>query len=377
MKEKKQMEMKAEEMRVLYVAMTRAKEHINIIASIKDLEKSLGKWQDAQFIEPTEMLPEYTRSRANSYLDWIGPAVARHPDFELFGLIDGGKWNSDPSKWSFVAIHTSSLQNSSNTEENVEKRTLVEFLNEKPNEELVNTITSKFDKRYPYESSVAKRTKQSVSELKRIAQLELEEEHDPFITSDDLIRPAYMHARPKFMSERTLSSAEIGTAMHTIMQHIDIQKPQTVETIKTLVAELLSHQLLTEEEAKVIRASSVVQFFESDIGRRLKNAQLIKREMPFTYGMKDDEGDIQIVQGIADCLFKEDDGWVLLDYKTDRVKGKFETNEQLENEMKNRYGIQLSLYDQAISEIMNINIKERVLYLFDGECSVTVQGEKR
>ena len=85
MKEKKELEMRAEEMRVLYVAMTRAKEHIEIIASVKDIEKSIVKWQDAQLVDPELMLPEYTRSRANGYLDWIGPAVARHPAFAKFG----------------------------------------------------------------------------------------------------------------------------------------------------------------------------------------------------------------------------------------------------------------------------------------------------
>ena len=89
MKEKKELEMRAEEMRVLYVAMTRAKEHLEIIASVKDIEKSIVKWQDAQLVDPELMLPEYTRSRANGYLDWIGPAVARHPAFEKFGSIPG------------------------------------------------------------------------------------------------------------------------------------------------------------------------------------------------------------------------------------------------------------------------------------------------
>ena len=89
MKEKKELEMRAEEMRILYVAMTRAKEHLELVASVKDIEREIGKWQDAQLVDPAMMLPEYTRSRAKSYLDWIGPAVARHTDFGKFDVFQG------------------------------------------------------------------------------------------------------------------------------------------------------------------------------------------------------------------------------------------------------------------------------------------------
>ena len=109
MKEKKELEMRAEEMRVLYVAMTRAKEHLEMIATVKDIEKAVGNWQDAQLIEAGEMLPEYTRSRANGYLDWIGPAIARHPDFEKFGVMYGGRTVDDPSKWEIAAYPVSSF----------------------------------------------------------------------------------------------------------------------------------------------------------------------------------------------------------------------------------------------------------------------------
>ena len=80
------------------------------------------------------------------------------------------------------------------------------------------------------------------------------------------------------------------------------------------------------------------------------------------------------MQGIADCLFEEQDGWVLLDYKTDRVRGRFSSDEEVDAEMQKRYGIQLNLYKKAIEEIVKIDIKEMVLYLFDGERTVTYSG---
>lgn len=367
MKERKQLEMKAEEMRVLYVAMTRAKEKLILVSNTKSLEKLLPKWQEAQLVNPNEMLPEYTRSRANSYLDWIGPAVARHPDFEKFGLMEGGSWRDDSSKWEVTAIHTSELIGLYEDEIAEDQKTLQTMLSGEPDPELLKTVTERFDARYHHESSVTKKTKRSVSELKRLAQLELEEERDPFFTRDDEIRPMYMHERPQFMQDRRLSSAEIGTAMHTIMQHIDLNENHTAATVRKLIDELVRRQLLTEEEANAIHAQSIVNFFKNDIAARLRTSSEVRREMPFTYGMPDDEGDIQILQGIADCMFKEKDGWVLLDYKTDRVLGRFGSEEELVQEMHNRYDVQLSLYEKAISEILDIRIKEKILYLFDAD----------
>ena len=105
------------------------------------------------------------------------------------------------------------------------------------------------------------------------------------------------------------------------------------------------------------------------------DAEQVSRELPFTYAYDDADGDYQILQGIADCLFEEQDGWVLLDYKTDRIQGRFSSDEEIDAEMHKRYGIQLNLYKKAIEEIVNIDIKEMVLYLFDGERTVHIQEE--
>ena len=121
--------------------------------------------------------------------------------------------------------------------------------------------------------------------------------------------------------------------------------------------------------------NAVAQFFQTAIAKRLMKAEQVLRELPFTYAFDGGDGDYQILQGIADCLFEEQDGWVLLDYKTDRVRGRFGSDEEIEAEMQNRYGIQLNLYKKAIEEIVKIEIKEMVLYLFDGERTVNIQGE--
>lgn len=378
MKEKKEIEMRAEEMRVLYVAMTRAKEYLELVASVKDIERAIGKWQDSQLVDPALMLPEYVRSRANGYLDWIGPALARHTDFGKFDVIPGGRFVEDPSNWKIDALPFSMFSNlqvelTEIAEDLVEERQEQE--EEVVDEVLYQEVARRFDWTYPHIASTLKRSKQTVSELKRLAILEQEEEQHPMIQSKDTISMAYLHSRPEFMQARTLSPAELGTAMHTIMQHLDIQQGQTEEMITAKIEELVDKQLLTRQEAEGVNVLAVTKFFETNLAERLMKSPHHYRELPFTYAY-DNEGDYQILQGIADCLFEEEDGWVLLDYKTDRVQDRFHTEVELVKEMQDRYGIQLNLYKKAIESIIHIHIKEMVLYLFDGERIVYIQGEE-
>lgn len=376
MKEKKELEMRAEEMRILYVAMTRAKEQLEIIASVKDIEKSIGKWQDAQLVDPNQMLPEYTRSRANGYLDWIGPAVARHPAFAKFGTMPGGESIMDASNWQINALPVSSLFTRIEGKEEEETAPIDIVPIEEVDADMLLEVKRRFDATYPFLSSVTKRSKQTVSELKRLAILEQQEAEDIAISRNEDVSTAYLHQRPAFMQSRALSAAEVGTAMHTIMQHIDIRKESSVTTIEKLITELTGRQLLTFEEANAVDANAIANFFTMDIAKRLMASERVERELPFTYALDDLDGDYQILQGIADCLFKEKDGWVLLDYKTDRVSGRYGSNSEVEEEMHKRYGIQLNLYKKAIEEILKIEIKEMVLYLFDGERTVNIQGER-
>lgn len=371
MKEKKELEMRAEEMRILYVAMTRAKEHLHLIASVKDIEREIVKWQDAQLVDPSMMLPEYTRSRANGYLDWIGPAMARHPAFGKFGVIQGGRFVESSSKWIIDAFPFSSVYDVRQEVETEEEE--ANTVERDVNPEVLAEVKRRFDWTYAHEYSVKKRSKQSVSELKRLAILEQEAKQDPFLDKEGEVSAAYLHSRPAFMQTRALSPAEVGTAMHTMMQHIDVRQTPNLQAVEKLITELTDRQLLTKEEARAVDAHAVAQFFQTGIAKRLMAAEKVSRELPFTYAHDGGDGDYQILQGIADCLFKEEDGWVLLDYKTDRISGSVE---EVEKEMQSRYGIQLRLYKQAIEDIANIHIKEMILYLFNGERIVRIWEEK-
>ncbi|WP_017381564.1 helicase-exonuclease AddAB subunit AddA [Paenisporosarcina sp. TG-14] len=372
-KEKKQMELKSEEMRVLYVAMTRAKEKLMLVATVKDVEKSITKWQDIASFED-DMLPEYVRSRAKGFLDWIGPAVARHHDFALWQGKSHTHVMQHPSQWSFESIFVEDLRQINALKESSESLTTSE--DKVLSRDMLSEVERRFNAVYSHERSITKRSKQSVSELKRLDQLRKEEEPEFFRPSQVQQAISSIYKRPAFLQqgERKLSSAEIGTAMHTAMQHVDIHLDPTNKTIEGFVHQLADKQLLTLNEAGAIKVEAVKAFLHSPIASRLRQASQQLREVPFTYGLKDEDGDIQLLQGIADCLFQEADGeWVLLDYKTDKIKGVLITEAAILREMHHRYGLQLALYQQAIENILSITIKEKILYLFDSDQTIVLE----
>lgn len=366
LKEKKELEMRAEEMRVLYVAMTRAKERLILIGSVKNWHKIRDDWQDAQSLSLDAPLQEYLRARANSYFDWIGPAVARHADFATIAttpyqpLEDASHWWIRPIKTSHYMYDIHALENE------------VQQLLETPEDEaMLTTITTRFQAQYPFQKSTRKRSKTSVSEIKRLENLQRQNEPEYYFTSPSRQQSTSVAPRPSFLQHQQLTGAEIGTAIHTVMQHIPQNGFLNIQEVQRFVADLVTRQLLTESEGQVVSAEKIFNFFTTEIGQRFKKARQLRREMPFTISRVDEDGDAQIVQGIIDCLFEDENGnWVLLDYKTDRIQAHFAKEPALSKELLDRYGVQLKVYSEAIESILQIQISDKVLYLFDIEQSI-------
>lgn len=359
MQAKKQLENKAEEMRVLYVAMTRAKERLLLVGSVKNLEKTWSKWTDTQLLDVHAPLPDYMRARAKHYFDWIGPAVARHADFSSL-LETPYVAKTHCSKWRIQVIDTQSLKSSASDWLDSDMLKNVAIVED---EQLFQTIKQRFDAQYPFESSTKKKTKRSVSEIKRLENLKRLEEPEFFTPIE---KSTAIAKRPQFLQEKQLTAAEVGTAYHTVMQHVPKQGFVNEQEVCLFIETLVQKQLLTKEEGQVVQPRKVLAFFESAIGQRFCHAKRILREMPFTISQKDDDGDAQIVQGIVDCLFEDQHGnWVLLDYKTDRIMPPFHEDPALTKEMLLRYGVQLRVYSEAIEAILAIQLTDKVLYLVD------------
>ncbi|AYC30763.1 helicase-exonuclease AddAB subunit AddA [Paenisporosarcina cavernae] len=362
MKEKKQMELKAEEMRVLYVAMTRAKEKLVLLGTVGKLDKTLSNWEQASQTAE-DMLPSYIRARAKGFFDWIGPAVSRHMDFAKWrgGSVDHRVMH--PSKWSFETVAASDFQG-----DYVDVTRKVETPLPSNGNDASAEIARKLSYRYDFDSSTTKRSKQSVSELKRLSQLQKEEEPEFFRAAQVKDAMEVVVPRPSFLQEsaRSLSSAERGTAMHSVMQHLPLSLPAEAGELRTFIDHLVSRAILTRAEADAVSIEQLQVFLQSDLADTMRNAKRVLREIPFTHALDAGDEDTQILQGIIDAVVETNDGkWLLIDYKTDRVGGVFMTDASISREMNVRYGMQLKLYAKAWEEITGISFAETILYLFD------------
>ncbi|WP_243291423.1 helicase-exonuclease AddAB subunit AddA [Bacillus sp. FJAT-47783] len=381
MKKKMKIEMLSEELRVLYVALTRAKEKLMLIGTVKEAEKSFAEWR--QMISHSDwLLPDFERSKAKCYLDWIGPALIRHKDAHILREED---MKMEHDIYSYQAKFQIELIHDSHFHDHVREETdqLEEKMNAIMNREVVTVesewkekVTSRLEWQYPFQAATTHRSKQSVSDIKRSQTLNKDEYSDNTVFQSS----PYLFNRPTFLQEKSLSKAEIGTAMHTVMQHMTFNEGVTKQSIEFLIEDLVKREILTDVQAKSIQVDQILAFLESDIGNRLKRAINIEREVPFSFAMRANEiyekeingleGEAVLVQGIIDCLFEDEKGLVLLDYKTDTIRGRFSTVEEAIPTLQNRYRVQIDLYARAIEKITKKQLAEKYLYFFDGPLTI-------
>jgi len=378
-KRKKKMEMLAEEMRVLYVAMTRAKEKLYLTASLKDAHKKILQWNDS-LTHSEWLLKDYERAAAQCYIDWIGQALVRHQDGQVLRgeeEIDShvpAEITKHPSSWKLTIVNASDLKQMENADEPGGEN-LLEMVQKGQQVPAVSPfreeIRTRLDWSYLFPDATTHRSKQSVSELKRYA--ETMDEH----SGTDFVRrfKKTILKRPKFMQEKSLSPAERGTAMHMVMQHVDLTQPITDAGIFQQLNWMVNNELLKPEQAEAIDSSLIVQFFQTDLGRRYLDAKRVYRETPFTLSVPAQEvypdwteGNEPIfVQGIIDCILEEENGLILIDYKSDGITDRFQGGfEQAKPILENRYRVQIDLYAKAIEQIWHRKVSEKYLFFFDG-----------
>jgi ATP-dependent helicase/nuclease subunit A len=387
-KRKKRMEMLAEEMRILYVALTRAKEKLFLLGTVKDAGKQVEQWTEAAANDEW-LLKDYVRASAKSYFDWIGPALVRHHDFK--DLIETDSVGSEPSedischpsRWSIKRLTKADLINQEIVQEAEEDNHLnrVKEMKSVPVQSpFAEEVSQRLSWKYLFPDASSHRSKQSVSEIKR--QREMVDEY----SGTELVRKfkKSILTRPRFMQEKSLSPAERGTAMHLVMQHVDLSRPITTETIKDQLIWMVQEELLSEEQAQIINPDLIFQFFESPVGKRMTASGKVQREVPFTvtlpakevYTNWNEEKELVFVQGVIDCIFEDENGLVLLDYKSDgihdRYKGGFEQAKQI---LEDRYKLQINLYTRAIEQIWKRTVDERYLFFFDGAHFLKLERE--
>lgn len=359
------METRAEELRILYVALTRAREKLILVGSVSKIDQKIANWcQSSGHSQQT--LPDSLIAGAKSYLDWLCPAIARHADGQVLrDLIDGcdqpcSSVTQDESEW-LVRIY--SRDEFANAGQQVD--TQVPFLSEleqlAPVAAGVGTDWSGklLDWKYPQTEVVGKPAKLSVSEIKRRFEF-VDSEHGEkmFARPPIITRPRFIQAAGK------LTAAEYGTIMHTVMQHIEPTGDLTEAGLQAQVQSLIDREILLAEQAAAVDIGGVVQFYAAELGQRICRSPKVRRELPFSLMLPAERfypellgGNEKIfVQGVIDLLFDEPDGLVLVDYKTD--KG------QSAAELTAKYAIQLDLYAEAVQTIVKQPVKEKYLYIF-------------
>ncbi|WP_240546343.1 UvrD-helicase domain-containing protein [Paenibacillus artemisiicola] len=178
--------------------------------------------------------------------------------------------------------------------------------------------------------------------------------------------------RPRFMEEASLTAAERGTVSHLVMQHLplDGEGGVTEATVAATIANLVERRMLTAQQAEAVDAAGAAAFFGEEVGRRLLAAPWVRRETPFSCTLpaarvypdlpSGVEREPVLIQGVIDCLFRDDRGLVLLDYKTDRVRlGRWE-------EAAERHRFQLTLYAEAIASAIGGKVDECYVFFLDG-----------
>ncbi|MCI7171640.1 helicase-exonuclease AddAB subunit AddA [bacterium] len=386
-----------EELRVLYVALTRAKEKLILTGTLKDAAEKLEFYrQQANLSKAADRPLSYlTREGASGYLDWILPAVLSYGDKYPVRIVEAAE------------LVLNEVENQLEKNEDLTER--IEEI-EAADTQLVGQLKQRFSQRYPYQVDVLRKNKYSVSELKHRAMRERfeaeQEETVPAFLEEPVTPtiPLFIQREESVEQETPNRGALRGTAVHRVMECYDFASEKSVhEQMEAMEKEVK----ITADMRALVKEQIVADFVSSETGRRMALAQrggALYREKPFVMGFTEEElenygfgvgsntdsceniyektdsdqekeeqkkvrheEDLTLIQGIIDVFWIEKDGIVLLDYKTDRV--------QQAKELIDRYETQLKLYADALERVFaarKLKVKEILIYSFSLEQLITL-----
>ena len=340
----------AEELRVLYVAMTRAKEVLVMSYCSGKLLGSLKKWNEAL----TLPLPDRTAGKALCLGDWVlMAALCRTEAGELFaqtGPNDVSRVQEFP--W-VIRLHQASQVQKSVLP--AQQKNEDEPQEEKPAPELMAE---------PYAYLAASKTpsKLTATALKgRLLDLEISEQTPQETKNPERFRlPAF--------GEKTLSGRARGSATHLFMQFASYESCRTKDGVRQELERLTAEKFLTPEQAKSVETGKILRLFTSAFGERILRATTCRREFKFSIltdagdYVKQARGEKIMLQGVVDCFWIEDGGIVLVDFKTDKTPYGPE-------ERAAHYAPQLEAYAKALARIYDMPVKEKILYFFACDCA--------
>ena len=348
----------SEEMRILYVALTRAKEKLILTGSVRNLTKAVLRWRDegnGQF-----KFSPHSATSAKSYFDWIGMCLINHPDGKLFAeYLDEQPISFEDSSRFKINILPAVAVKREKIEENVKAEET-----RADTDEIIKLIKTE----YAHKDEVGIPSKITVTELKR--KLAEEEKEGHFL---------YKKTPVKEDAGTTISAAKRGIAFHTVMEHIDFSETVDDFHIKLTAQKLYEQGYLDEEELGSIDEKKLSLFFKSDLYKMVKDAKEVHREVMFA--IKEKASDLGIaksdakvlIQGVIDLCLVYDDGIFIVDYKTDK--------NITPSDAAKRYRVQLICYAMAVKKLFGKSAKKAYLYLFEngefGEVDLTENLEEK
>ena len=345
-------EAKAEELRVLYVAMTRAKEKLVMVHTQANAG---GRVADLMALSDCPVLPEAVDS-GKCMGDWIMLPLLQRSEAGALRAFAGqnseGRFFTEETPWT-VCVHDGlqfaapAQQSDAAAEERAPQR-----------EELPADFAA-LSYRYPYAEQTAFPAKLTATQLKGRA---IDEE----ISENTTLPPRLRNlCKPKFLAGKTaLTGAERGTALHLVMQDLDFFCEPDEQSVRAQIEAMRAQRKLTEEQAKAADVHAIVRFLRSDLAARIRKSEQVEREYRFSLlrPVRDfsslDADDSVLLQGVVDCFFEEDGELVVVDFKTDHV-----SCAQLD-ERAEYYRPQLEAYSMALTRVMGKKVKEKVLYFF-------------
>lgn len=324
-----------EEMRLLYVALTRAEDKLVVSIELKDLFKKISALSCeigffGSMLNSNE-LPESAVLNANSYSDLILSSLIFHPDAkELCKKVGIENLITDSSFISPINVIFSELFESVVVNKFIDKNISINFEN-------IKRIKDKLSWKYPYQNILKSRAKAGVSEIIR----------------EDSSEFQYVR-RPESMYNKGLTPTEKGNITHKVLELIDFKTAKN--NLDMEINRLYEWEYLSDEELKGIDLEKISKFLNSSLCERILKSDFVKKEEKFIFKYSSAEDGIEdlIVQGCADLIFKENDKLIIVDFKTSRLDTK--------EEFKKNYQKQLDIYALALSEVYNVEVSEKIIY---------------
>lgn len=330
----------SEEMRVLYVAMTRAKEKLIMVMTLKDPGTAVKK--AALCITDNVNIEPYALRRSGGFYEWILAPALLHPDGAGIRALCGFSVSLPDAQTFQWEINVKKVEMENGKQPKVQTETV------QPDEDFLNLVRTRLAYQYPFGALSKIPAKASVSSL----------------IGSDMHQTTMKMSVPAFINDGALTPMQAGSALHRFMQICDFH--QAGQDAGLEVERLYHSHLLSESEYSVLSIEKIKTFFCSNLFQRINQSNFIRREMAFTVSLPasaliedKDQGQARsqdqfILQGVVDLLFEEDDGLVIVDYKTDQVKS--------ETILIERYAKQLCFYARAMEQCIGKKVKQCIIY---------------